>query len=78
MVRYTVVIEKDPASDWGAYVPGLPGCFAVGPTSEEVEQLIREAIPLHIPRQASLQIQRTYVRTKGWSAPCGSTPTLTT
>jgi predicted RNase H-like HicB family nuclease len=48
MLQYTVIIEKDPASDWGAYVPDLPGCFAVGKTREEAEQMIRDAISLHI------------------------------
>ena len=32
----------------GAFVPDLPGCFAVGKTYEEAEQLIGEAIPFHI------------------------------
>ena len=46
-VRYTVIYEKGPAS-WGAYVPDLPGVISVGDTREEVEQLIREAIELHL------------------------------
>ena len=47
-MQYTVIIEKDSNSDWGAYVPDLPGCVAVGKTREEVESLIREAIPIHL------------------------------
>ena len=47
-MQYTVIIEKEPATDWGAYVPDLPGCVAVGKTREEVERLIREAIELHL------------------------------
>jgi predicted RNase H-like HicB family nuclease len=46
-MKYAVVIEKGPTS-YGAYVPDLPGCIAVGGTIEEVERLIREAIPLHL------------------------------
>ena len=42
-----VVIERGETS-WGAHVPDLPGCVAVGETREEVLQLIREAIELHI------------------------------
>ncbi len=42
-----VVIEKGETS-WGAYVPDLPGCVAVGETEEEVKQLIHEAIELHL------------------------------
>jgi hypothetical protein len=39
MMQYTAIIEKEPATDWGAYVPDLPGCVAVGATREEVERL---------------------------------------
>jgi len=46
-VKYTVVYERGPRS-WGAYVPDLPGCVAVGKTRIEVKRLIREAIRLHI------------------------------
>lgn len=46
-VSYTVVIEKAPNS-YGAYVPDLPGCVAVGDSVEEVTRLIREAIEFHI------------------------------
>ena len=47
MTRYMVVIERGESS-WGAHVPDLPGCVAVGETREEVRDLIREAIALHI------------------------------
>ena len=47
-MQYTVIIEKEPATDWGAYVPDLVGCVAVAETREEVERLIREAIELHV------------------------------
>ena len=45
--KYAVVIEKGPTS-FGAYVPDLPGCVAVGRTREEVERLIHEAIEFHL------------------------------
>ena len=44
---YLVVIEAGPESS-GASVPDLPGCIAIGETAEEVTQLIREAIELHL------------------------------
>ena len=44
---YVVIIEKGESS-YGAYVPDLPGCVAVGETREEVMQLIREAIEFHL------------------------------
>jgi len=42
-----VVIERGETS-WGAHVPDLPGCIAVGETRDEVLRLIREAIGFHI------------------------------
>ena len=47
MTGYAVVIEHE-GDAWGAYVPDLPGCVAAGSSREEVERLIREAIPLHL------------------------------
>ena len=46
-MRYLVVVEKGPTS-YGAHVPDLPGCVAVGETKQEVLELIREAIEFHI------------------------------
>lgn len=46
-MQYLVVIEKG-ASSYGAYVPDLPGCIAVGETREEVSRLIHEAIEFHV------------------------------
>lgn len=46
-MRYMIVIEKGETS-WGAYVPDLPGCVAVGKTEEEVKLLIQEAIEFHL------------------------------
>ena len=46
-MEYLVVFERGQSS-FGAYVPDLPGCVAVGETREEVEVLIREAIAFHI------------------------------
>jgi len=47
MMRYMVVIERGETS-WGAHVPDLPGCVAVGETRAVVLRLIREAIAFHI------------------------------
>ena len=46
-MRYAIVVENAGGS-FGAYVPDLPGCVATGPSREEVEQFIREAIELHL------------------------------
>ena len=46
-MQYLVIVEKGPTS-YGAYVPDLPGCIAVGESRDEVLKHIREAIELHI------------------------------
>ena len=47
MSGYAVIIEQGETS-FGAYVPELPGLGVAADSLEEVERLIREAIPLHI------------------------------
>lgn len=42
-MKYTVIIEKGPAN-YGAYIPDLPGCVAVGDTREEVISLLTAAV----------------------------------
>jgi len=42
-----VIIEEGDTS-FGAYVPDLPGCVAVGESRDEAMQLIREAIEMHV------------------------------
>lgn len=46
MKQYAVIYDKGP-TNWGAYLPDLPGCVAVGDTLEEVQELIRGAIEMH-------------------------------
>ena len=46
-MKYLVVIEEG-ATSYGAHVPDLPGCVAVGESKQEVMKLIREAIEFHI------------------------------
>jgi predicted RNase H-like HicB family nuclease len=46
-MEYLVVVEKGKKS-YGAYVPDLPGCAAVGETRREVLKLIRDGIELHL------------------------------
>ena len=46
-MKYAVIIERGPTS-FGAHVPDLPGCIAVGETEEEVRALIHEAIEMHL------------------------------
>lgn len=46
-MKYMVVVEKG-KTGYGAHVPDLPGCIAVGDTRDEVLELIKEAIEFHI------------------------------
>ena len=46
-MEYVVIFEKGENS-YGASVPDLPGCIAVGETMGEVKELIAEAIEFHI------------------------------
>jgi predicted RNase H-like HicB family nuclease len=47
MMRYAILIEKS-ETGYGAYVPDLPGCVAVGETIAETEKLIKEAVEFHL------------------------------
>jgi len=56
-MRYLVVIEES-ETGFGAYVPDLPGCVAVGATRDDVSRLIHEAVEFHLDglRQDGLPI----------------------
>lgn len=47
-MKYSVIYEPADPAGYGAYVPDLPGCSAVGDTLAEVRMLIREAIEMHL------------------------------
>ena len=47
VMRYAVILERGPSS-WGAHVPDLPGCVAVGESEADVLERIRQAVPEHI------------------------------
>jgi predicted RNase H-like HicB family nuclease len=46
-MTYKAIVERGDTS-WGAYIPDLPGCIAVGQSRAEVESLIREAASAHV------------------------------
>jgi predicted RNase H-like HicB family nuclease len=45
--RYLVVIERA-GHNYSAYVPDLPGVVAAGDTPDEVRELMREAVEMHV------------------------------
>lgn len=46
-MRYVVTMERG-ENGFGACVPDLPGCAAIGETKEEALRLIGEAVELHL------------------------------
>jgi predicted RNase H-like HicB family nuclease len=46
-MKYVVLFEKT-ATGYSAHLPDLPGCVAAGATLEETQQLIREAVEMHL------------------------------
>lgn len=46
-MKYLAIIEQGPTS-FGAYLPDLPGCVAVGDTREEAIALITDAVKYHL------------------------------
>ena len=46
-MKYPVIYEKS-ANGWGAYIPDLPGCVALGFTLDETKRLIQESLELHL------------------------------
>ena len=47
-MKFSIVIHKDPASDYSVTVPDLPGCFSAGDSIEEAMNMANEAIECHI------------------------------
>jgi len=46
-MKYLVVLERG-ENNYSAYSPDLPGCIAVGDTSEETMSLMRDAVRMHL------------------------------
>jgi predicted RNase H-like HicB family nuclease len=47
-MKYAIVIEKAPGSNYSAYAPDLPGCVATADTVEEIKRLMQEGIEFHL------------------------------
>ena len=47
MIEYTVIYERG-VTNWGAYIPDLPGCVSIGNTFLEVQENIKEAVALYL------------------------------
>lgn len=43
-----LVIVEQTTTGFSAYSPDLPGCVAAGPSRDDVEQRMREAIEYHV------------------------------
>ena len=60
MTEYLVIYEHTDDGGWSAHTPDLPGCYAAASTRDEVEELMRDAIPLHLQgmREAGQTVPR--------------------
>jgi len=47
-MKVTIVLEREEAGGFSAYVPALPGCASQGETQREALANIREAIEAHL------------------------------
>jgi predicted RNase H-like HicB family nuclease len=45
---YAIVVERAEDGGYGAWSPEVPGCVALGDTSDEAVAEMREAIKLHL------------------------------
>ena len=48
MLKYTIVLTKEPDGRFSVTVPALPGCFTWGSTREETIENAREAIQAYL------------------------------
>jgi predicted RNase H-like HicB family nuclease len=48
MTSYLVIYEQSDDGEWGAHSPDVDGVFALGPTREEVEARMADALTAHL------------------------------
>lgn len=48
MTDYVVIYEQGEDGAWGAYLPDVPGCIALGDSQAEVAKNIREGLALYV------------------------------
>ena len=46
-MKYLIILEET-RTGFSAYAPDLPGCVAAGESAEETEELMRQAIQVHL------------------------------
>ena len=71
----TILIEKTD-NGYSAYAPNLPGCVAAAETRAETEELIREAIALHLEslREHGEPIPQPQTTTASFAGPMSGIP----
>ncbi len=52
VLEYTVIIERE-GDSFGAYLPDLPGCVAMGRSLNDVRTRILEAVEAHVAEMLS-------------------------
>ncbi|MBC7263722.1 MAG: type II toxin-antitoxin system HicB family antitoxin [Chloroflexi bacterium] len=48
LLRYKILLRKEPEGGYTAIVPSLPGCVTYGDTVEEAKEMAKQAIELYI------------------------------
>jgi predicted RNase H-like HicB family nuclease len=46
-MRVLIIVERT-ATGFSSYAPDLPGCIATGPTREDIERQMKEAVEFHL------------------------------
>lgn len=47
-MKYAIIIEKTESGTFGGYAPDLPGIGVTGDSRDEVRNLLRDAIAMHL------------------------------
>ena len=60
-MNYVIILLPGP-ENWGAFSPNVPGCVAIGDTSEEALASFKEALIVHLDdlREQGLPIPEEY------------------
>ena len=57
--HYLAIVEKTEASDYGVFLPDVPGCVTAGVTLEEARAFAAEALSLHLEDDDTLPPARS-------------------
>ncbi len=53
---FSVVIHKDPTSDYSVTIPDMPGCFTAGKTLQDAVANVQDAVECHYSGESVLPV----------------------